>query len=150
METFRVIIVDDDADDQELLLNALEAENEFKATGSAYGYKQLIELLKGTDILPDVILIDLNLPLKNGMEICCELRADLRYRKVVFVLMSEICPAPVIEKSIRDCAIPFLTKPCTIEEFRIFSTQLHEIVEKDKKAKIPGKLLEIVNLLLAV
>ncbi len=151
MEPLKVIIVDDDSDDQELFFHGLEAGHRFKVTGCASGYKQLTYLLEmQADDLPDVILLDVNVPGKNGIEICNELTKDIKYKKIAFVLMSEIPPLPAIERSIQTNVTAFFVKPCTMEEFRVFAIKLHELVLSNKRLKTPGKLLEIVTLLAAV
>jgi two-component system response regulator MtrA len=68
----RVLIVDDDAELAEMLGIVLRAEG-FEPIFAADGETALMAFKKNK---PDLILLDLGLPGMDGVEVCCEIRAE--------------------------------------------------------------------------
>jgi len=68
----RVVIVDDHAMVRSGLMKILREEPDIEVMGEADGYGQLVQQLKLN--LPDLILLDISMPGKNGLEIVKELR----------------------------------------------------------------------------
>ncbi|WP_254861754.1 response regulator [Halovivax gelatinilyticus] len=67
--------------------------------------------------IPDLVLLDLNLPRKNGDEVLAELHEDPRRRRIpVIVLTSSEAETDVV-KSYELCACGYLTKPVDPDEF---------------------------------
>ena len=66
-----ILIIDDDDDLRELLREQLELQSEFKTFGAATAAEGLAA---ATEKRPDLILLDLDLPDKNGREVCVGLR----------------------------------------------------------------------------
>src|SRR5436305_3502346 len=69
-----IILADDDKDDRILLREALqELNSEIKLLTAEHG-KACLELLNELTVLPDMILLDINMPIKNGKETLAELK----------------------------------------------------------------------------
>ena len=68
----RTMVVDDHAQVRTRLTRLLNEENDIEVVAEADGYSQLMDCLK--TILPDVLLLDISMPGKNGLEIAEELR----------------------------------------------------------------------------
>ena len=66
METYDVLIVDDHLVVREGLKLILETNNKFQVIGEADNGKKALEILK--KVKPDVILMDLNMPVLNGLD----------------------------------------------------------------------------------
>lgn len=66
-----ILIIDDDADLRELLREQLEAQSEFAAIGAATAAEGLAAAVEKR---PDLILLDVDLPDRNGREVCRLLR----------------------------------------------------------------------------
>ena len=75
------------ADDHGLMLEGLQRilEPEFDIIGTARDGKHLLETAPALD--PDVILLDVSMPVLNGMEASSRLSKQLRRAKIVFVSM---------------------------------------------------------------
>jgi DNA-binding NarL/FixJ family response regulator len=68
----RAMIVDDHAMVRSGLVKILKEENDIEVLAEADGYSQLISCLK--NVLPDIIVMDISMPGKNGLEIVKELK----------------------------------------------------------------------------
>ena len=66
---------------------------------------------------PDVILLDLNLPRKNGFEVLEELRQDPDLKRIPVVILSTSDSEKDIMKSYDLHANCFVTKPVGLDEF---------------------------------
>ncbi len=75
---------------------------------------QTIDILDNND-LPDIIFLDINMPVLNGYETLAEIRKDARFKKVNVVMFS----TTVYQKSFDKYAplnARFVSKPSTIKE----------------------------------
>ena len=67
--------------------------------------------------LPDLILLDLNMPKKNGHEVLLELKADEKLSVIPVIIFSASSAEGDILKSYRLHASAYVTKPIDLEEF---------------------------------
>jgi chemotaxis family two-component system response regulator Rcp1 len=66
---------------------------------------------------PDVILLDLNLPQKDGREVLCEVKADPCLRRIPVVVLTTSEAEQDILKSYDLHANCYITKPVDLEQF---------------------------------
>jgi CheY-like chemotaxis protein len=113
-----LIIADDDEDDQMLLKEAIhEYSDAIDLTVISDG-KQLMNFLnKGNS--PDLILLDLNMPYKNGTECLMEIRANESLRHIPVVILSTSRNVRDIELCFNFGANLFFTKPCSFLSLKI-------------------------------
>jgi CheY-like chemotaxis protein len=103
-----VLVVDDDDDIRESLTWLLEDEG-FQVSTAANG-RQALDVLARIP-LPDVALVDLRMPVMDGVELIGALRADPRYaglRIIVFSAASTVAPpegVSVLKKPIGAAAL---------------------------------------------
>jgi len=110
--THRLYMIDDNPGDIELVTEALlEAGSSVTIAAAGDGDEALAELAAlggaGADQLPDLILLDLNLIKLQGHEVLHRLKADPLLRCI---------PVVVIDRSYRDGAAAYLTKPLSFDE----------------------------------
>ena len=110
-------IVDDDADDQELFIEAVsEVDRSIKCL-AASDCEEALDLLKNKKIdLPDVIFLDLNMPRLNGKQCLAELKKQAHLRDIPVIIYSTSSEQRDIEETSRLGAVHFLTKPNKFEE----------------------------------
>ena len=101
-----ILIIDDDDDLRDLLREQLELQPEFIAYGAATAAEGLAMAL---DKRPDLILLDLDLPDKNGREVCRGLR-DAGVGAPVIMLTAAAGEAETI-LGLESGAADYVTKP---------------------------------------
>ena len=120
MDVKNVIIADDENLFAKGLKQLLEDEGDIKITAIVNsGDKIREELNKNT---PDALLLDLNMPGKNGLEILKEIRKE--FPDMIIAILSSYTDMEIVEKAERYKANAYLAKFVTVEELRevIFNT----------------------------
>ncbi|MGP4081186.1 response regulator [Pseudalkalibacillus sp. R45] len=80
-----VMLVDDHAVLRDGLKNIFEMEDDIQVAGEAVNGNEAVEVLK--DMKPDVVLLDINLPDKNGVELTAIFKRDYPNIKVLILTM---------------------------------------------------------------
>lgn len=123
----KLIIADDDQDDQILLKEALEDFEYPPITEMVSDGCQLIVALEN-NLLPDLVILDLNMPNKNGIESLLEIRMHARFEKLPVVVLSTSKDPHDIEACYNSGANLFFSKPYTFKELK---TLVHSILNID-------------------
>lgn len=97
-------------DDEKINLNCASAalNGHYKVTTAMSG-KQALQFLSVT--VPDIVLLDINMPLMNGFEVMEQMRAQERTRRVPVAFMSAEKDAVTEGKCLEKGAVDFLPKP---------------------------------------
>ena len=66
---------------------------------------------------PDIILLDLNLPKKNGREVLTEIKADEKLRSIPVIVMTTSKAEQDIHRAYNLNANCYITKPVDLDEF---------------------------------
>ena len=82
----KILIVDDDPDLVEAVSTILESKG--YAVAKAYGGVE--GLKKAETEKPDLIVLDVMMPDKDGYEVCKELKADDAYRSIPILLLTAV------------------------------------------------------------
>jgi putative two-component system response regulator len=110
----RVLVVDDDAANRELLHEFLVAEG-LQVFTAADGQQSLVEFAR---VQPDIVLMDINMPVMSGLDACGRLKADPDTRLVPVVLITAQSAAEDRLRGILAGADDFLTKPVDRAQLR--------------------------------
>lgn len=110
----RILIVDDKATSRELLRTVLEKQ----------GYA-VIEAGDGAEALqkvhadnPHLILLDLQMPIRNGYEVLGELRQDANYATLPIIALTASAMQGDREKALAAGFTGYLTKPVSLAHLR--------------------------------
>lgn len=76
--------------------------------------------------MPDLILLDLNLPKKDGREVLADIKADDRLKHIPIVILTTSDAEQDIVKSYKLHANCFITKPVDLEEFMTVVRKVEE------------------------
>ncbi len=109
----KILIVEDDACIREVMEEILESEG-FEVSVAING-QEAIDNLRKTEDLPDLILLDLMMPVKDGIAFREEQKEDLRLCGIPVVLMT--ADGQIEAKKKKMDAMDFLKKPIDIDKF---------------------------------
>jgi two-component system, cell cycle response regulator DivK len=108
----RVLVVDDYADAREMYCEYLQFSG-FDVCQAANGMEALE---KAVDEQPDIILMDLSLPVMDGWEATRRLKADDRTATIPVVALTGHALAGISEGARQAGCDAFVTKPCLPED----------------------------------
>ena len=110
-------IVDDDIDDQDLFIEAVNEVDDSIECMSASNCEEALDLLKNKKIgMPDMIFLDLNMPRLNGKQCLAELKKEAHLADIPVIIYSTSSERRDIEETSRLGAAHFLTMPNKFEE----------------------------------
>jgi CheY-like chemotaxis protein len=146
-----ILLADDDEDDRELTRDALEDARLANDLRSVADGQELMEYLRregryaGHTVdapRPGIILLDLNMPRKDGREALSEIKADPRLRGIPVVVLTTSKDEEDILRSYDLGVNSFITKPVTfaglVDAMRAWSRYWFELVELPSKARVNG------------
>jgi CheY-like chemotaxis protein len=138
-----VLIVDDDPGDVLLIQEALEGGGHARAIHVANDGLEAITFLRRTGEYadaprPDVVLLDLNMPRKNGRQVLAEIKTDAQLRSIpIIVLTTSQDPADVLD-SYALHANAYVTKPINLDGLTSAVAKIDEFFSR--VAALPGHL----------
>ncbi len=109
-----ILFVDDDSDESYLFNEALEQSELPITLARAHDGNQLLSILALGE-LPEIILIDLNMPYKDGIEALAEIRANSAYDNIHIIIYSITADISSIKKAFEAGADLYLVKPADFE-----------------------------------
>lgn len=83
-----ILLVDDDAIDRELFIEAMNSSPLKCSIIEAAGGEEALKFLEETETPPQIILLDLNMPLKDGRETLKEIKANKKLKYIPIVVFS--------------------------------------------------------------
>lgn len=112
-------IIDDDADDQQFLIDALTENHPIDKCFTASGGKQgITQLLQGMVPIPDIIFLDLNMPGMNGRQCLGQLKTIPTLRQIPVIIYSTSSNSIEISNMMQLGAAHYLVKAITDKELR--------------------------------
>jgi two-component system response regulator len=125
MPSPEVLIVEDNPDDLELALHALHRGRVAHRVEVARDGAEALDYLFGRGPfeqaddgdLPRVVLLDVKLPLVDGIEVLRELKADQRTRRIPVVMMTSSAEDRDLAACYELGANSYVVKPVDIEQF---------------------------------
>ncbi len=121
------MIVDDDEDDRDLFQSVVgRISPSIECTEATDGVSAL-NALKGRSQLPDLIFLDLNMPVMNGKQFLSEISSTDELKNIPVVILSTSSDPKTI-KELMDMGVHhFLTKPDRIKQWE---SSINEILQK--------------------
>lgn len=118
-EYIHIILADDDEDDRLFFTDAFD---ELKINTKVQTYNDGVELMnylnKDDSVLPNVLFLDLNMPMKNGIECLHEIKADKRFNDIVIAIYSTSSSEEHIEETFIKGANIYIKKPNDFNELK--------------------------------
>jgi CheY-like chemotaxis protein len=136
-----ILLADDDPDDRDMTRRALEQNHLASELYAVSDGEELLDYLyhraryaaPGLSPTPGLILLDLNMPKKDGREALAELKADPVLRRIPVVVMTTSKAEGDILKSYDLGSSSFISKPVTLsaltEVVRVMGQYWFQIVQ---------------------
>ena len=128
----RVLLVDDYPDAREMYTEYLEFSG-YEVIGAGNG---LEALQRAVDASPDIILMDLSLPVMDGWEATRRLKADQRTASIPVVALTGHALAGISEGAKKAGCDAFVTKPCLPEDL---VREIKRILDAPSTARKPRR-----------
>jgi two-component system alkaline phosphatase synthesis response regulator PhoP len=103
----KVLIADDEQDILEILQFNLEAEGYLVETAA----NGISAIEKANSFLPDLIILDVMMPFKNGIEVCNHLRKQPEFKKTLIIFLTAKSDDTTEVKGLESGADDYLSKP---------------------------------------
>lgn len=116
----KILIIEDDRFMRKIYANKLRREgfNVIEAIQGEEGWHKIVYEK------PDLVLLDLVLPMKNGFEVLADMKRDKTAKKIQVIILSNLSQSPDIQRGLELGADDYLVKT---------AVSLSEIVEKVKE-----------------
>jgi len=117
-----ILLVEDNPGDVRLTVEALREAKVSNNMTVAKDGEQAVEILRQAGEYaetprPDVILLDLNLPRKDGREVLAEIKVDPELRRIPVVVLTTSAAEEDILRAYNLNANCYITKPVDLEQF---------------------------------
>ena len=107
----RILLVDDDSDDRKFFQEALKIVSEHTLLQTAENGMEALALLRQSGDLPDLIFMDLNMPLKNGYDCLRDIKGDEQLKHTCVIIFSTSLQMETAGEVYRNGASLYLVKP---------------------------------------
>jgi CheY-like chemotaxis protein len=117
-----ILLVEDNPGDARLTLEALEEAKVRNRLHVAVDGVEALQFLRrdGRHVnapRPDLILLDLNLPKKNGHQVLAEIKSDPKLNRIPVVILTSSSADEDVERTYQQHANCYVVKPVGLEQF---------------------------------
>lgn len=111
MKNLKICLVDDDKDDRKIFQEAFDEINSGSDLQTFNNGLEAIDYLDSLEYVPDIIFLDLNMPIMGGIETLREIRKNDRYLLLSVAIYSTSSAEKDIEETLVAGANIYITKP---------------------------------------
>jgi CheY-like chemotaxis protein len=113
MHFTKILLAEDDSDDQKLFLDFLDNRDDLFILPIVENGARLLEVMDSMppEELPDLIILDQNMPQKNGLQTLEELKSNPAYQSIPVVIYSTYADAMLTKKAMEKGADMVAMKP---------------------------------------
>jgi DNA-binding response OmpR family regulator len=135
----QVLLVEDNAGDRRLVRDALCGQqleinvHECSDVEQAIGYVQRIGVAAGTPA-PDIVILDLNLPKGDGVDVLQAVRASPHTTHIPIVVMSSSDSDKDRVKATTAGGTLYFVKPFDLDEFMRLGTLVRDLLEEQQRS----------------
>ena len=119
-----IVLADDDDDDRLLFHDVLKEFPSMVELIVANDGEKLMKLLQNVN-LPDLLFLDLNMPLKNGFECLEEIKKDEKFKNLPVIIFSTSSQPSAIDQVYRSGAHLYVRKP---NDFATLKKVIHYVL----------------------
>jgi len=136
-----ILIADDDQEDRYLLYTAFEeigrSNDIYLVENGLQVFKYLEASFEPSDI-PSLIVLDLNMPLLNGMETLSRLKAHSVYKNIPVIMFTTSIHEVEKERCLEIGAADFIKKPARFQQTISTARYLHESASTIRQESFKG------------
>ena len=120
--SIHILLVEDNPGDARLILEALKETRTRSRLSHVVNGVEAIEFLRRAGGhaqagRPDLILLDLNLPCKDGREVLAEIKADAMLRRIPVIILTTSLAEDDIQRAYDLNANCYVAKPVDLDQF---------------------------------
>lgn len=108
-----ILVADDDEEDRQLIKDALEESRLLNPVDFVHDGEQLMNYLTSAPGLPGIILLDLNMPKKDGREALLEIKSHPKLKRIPVIILTTSKAEEDIVRTYGLGVNSFITKPVT-------------------------------------
>lgn len=112
-----ILLADDDVDDQELIQLAISKLTDSYHIEVVNNGQEVLDALRNKGATPCLIVLDMNMPIMNGLQTLIALNNEPRYQKVPKIIFTTSDSEDNKRKSLRNGATDYIVKPASMNEF---------------------------------
>jgi CheY-like chemotaxis protein len=112
------MLVEDNPDHILLIRRAIQDLDGEHGVETVDDGERAIELLRSADELPDLILLDINMPGYSGFDVLTRLRADARLKRIPVVMLTSSEADADIARAYELGASGYISKPSHFQDLR--------------------------------
>jgi CheY-like chemotaxis protein len=120
-----VYLADDDHDDRSMVKEALEnADPDVYVIEAQNGLEVLVNIQDAQDLFNSVVIVDMRMPVRNGLEVIRILRATDRCTQLPIIMMTSSNDEDLKIEAIKAGANGFITKPISMDTLPIIAVDI--------------------------
>lgn len=112
----QILLVEDNITDEVLFRKAVADSSVSAEVSVVQTPEKVIEYLKNT-VLPDIIVLDINMPRMNGIELLKEIKSNAKLRMLPVIMLTNSIRSKDMLDAYANHASGFIQKNCELEEF---------------------------------
>jgi two-component system, cell cycle response regulator DivK len=110
----RIVVADDDPVSRGLIRDVLEPQS-YEVFEASNGEEALTMI---AETRPDLVLLDIQMPVLDGYEVLKKLRADVRFRDIPVAIVTALAMAGDRERALSVGSNAYITKPISVSALR--------------------------------
>ncbi len=117
--TYRnILLIEDDPDDQEIFISVLQSISDSVKCVAIGDAELALDKLKNKEIAPEIIFIDLNMPMMNGIQFLTEVKQQEILMEIPVIVLTTASDPGIIKKVKYLGAYDYIIKPSQYGELR--------------------------------
>ncbi len=126
-----VLLMDDDPGDVRLMQESLKKSKLLINMQTVENGQEGLDFLRKKGpyakvVTPDLVLLDLNMPIKDGRQVLREIKSDVNLRKIPVVILTTSQQEKDVVESYSDGANCYIQKPVDFEQFQNVVNQVSD------------------------
>lgn len=123
-ETYSILIVEDDFRIANIHQQFIEKIAGFSVMAAVKTGKEALSFLQESQVLPDIILLDVYIPDVEGLDLFWTIRST--FKKIDIIMVTAANEAKTIQEAVRGGVFDYILKPADIERFEQTLTRYKE------------------------